>query len=134
MTGDEASALILAAADKVKAAGPGAPRLARDPVNVPTIRNWTDAIGDANPVYTDAEVAARSIHRGLVAPPAMVQVWTMPGLQVPAGTGPDPLGQMMTVLDEAGYTAVVATNCEQSYHRYLRHGELLALRRRQIGE
>ena len=34
----------------------------------------------------------------------------------------------MTVLDEAGYTSVVATNCEQTYHRYLRHGELLALR------
>jgi len=128
MTGDEASALILAAADKVKAAGPGSPRLARDPVNVPAIRNWTDAIGDANPVYTDAEVAARSIHRGLVAPPAMVQVWTMPGLQPQAADdGTDPLGQMMRVLDEAGYPAVVATNCSQTYHRYLRHGELLSL-------
>jgi uncharacterized protein len=58
----------------------------------------------------------------------MVQVWTMPGLQRPAGGGPDPLGDMMTALDDAGFTSVVATNCEQTYYRYLRHGELLGLR------
>ena len=27
---------------------------ARDPVNLPMIRHWCDAIGDQNPVYTDA--------------------------------------------------------------------------------
>jgi uncharacterized OB-fold protein/acyl dehydratase len=93
------------------------------------IRNWTDAIGDASPLYTDAGYAAGTAHGGLVAPPAMVQVWTMPGLQLPASDGgPDPLGQMMTALDAAGFTSVVATNCDQTYNRYLRHGELLSLR------
>ncbi len=132
---------ILAAAEQVRAAGPSAPRLARDPVNVPAIRTWTDAIGDANPVYTDAEFAAGSVHGGLVAPPAMIQVWTMPGLGPPAGratgstapvgrpSGPaDPLGVMMTALEDAGFTAVVATNCDQAYARYLRPGEQLAVR------
>jgi hypothetical protein len=123
------TATILAAAERVRAAGPGAPRLARDPVNLPAIRNWTDAIGDANPLYTEAAFAADSVHGQLVAPPAMVQVWTMPGLQrLSADGGADPLGQMMTVLDEAGFTSVVATNCAQTYRRYLRHGELLSLR------
>ena len=93
---DEQTAAILAAAEKVRAAGPGSPRLARDPVNLPAIRNWTDAIGDANPLYTDPEFAASSVHGQLVAPPAMVQVWTMPGLQPPPADGDaDPLGQMM---------------------------------------
>jgi uncharacterized protein len=132
---------ILATAERVRAAGLSSPRLARDPVNVPAIRTWTDAIGDANPVYTDAEFAAGSVHGGLVAPPAMVQVWTMPGLGPPAGraagsaapvsrpAGPaDPLGVMMTVLEDAGFTAVVATNCDQTYARYLRPGEQLAVR------
>jgi uncharacterized protein len=129
MTGDDRTATILAAADKVRAIGPGSPRLARDPVNLPTIRNWTDAIGDTNPVYTDAEFATRSVHGHLVAPPAMVQVWTMPGLQPQAADdGTDPLGQMMRTLDEAGFPAVVATNCAQTYHRYVQHGELLSLR------
>jgi uncharacterized OB-fold protein/acyl dehydratase len=124
------SAGILAAAEKIKAGGPGAPRLARDPVNMPAIRNWTDAIGDTSPLYTDAKFAASSVHGHLVAPPAMVQVWTMPGLQPQQASGgdADPLGDMMRVLDEAGFTSVVATNCAQTYHRYLRHGELLSLR------
>jgi uncharacterized protein len=126
---DERAAAILAAAEKIKAAGPGSPRMARDPVNLPTIRNWTDAIGDANPVYINPEFAAGSVHGELVAPPAMVQVWTMPGLQPPPADGDaDPLGQMMTVLDAAGFTSVVATNCEQRYYRYLKLGELLSLR------
>jgi uncharacterized OB-fold protein/acyl dehydratase len=126
---DEQIATILATAEKVKAAGPGSPRFARDPVNLPVIRNWTDAIGDANPVYTDPEFAASSVHGQLVAPPAMVQVWTMPGLRPPATEGDaDPLAQMMTVLDAAGFTSVVATNCAQRYHRYLRLGELLSVR------
>jgi uncharacterized OB-fold protein/acyl dehydratase len=129
VTGDEASATIMAAAAKVRAGGPSSPRPARDPVNLPTIRNWTDAIGDANPVYTDADFAARSVHGHLVAPPAMVQVWTMQGLQPPTvDVGTDPLGHMMRTLDEAGFRSVVATNCAQTYHRYLRHGELLSLR------
>jgi uncharacterized protein len=129
MTSDSTTAMIFAAADKVRAAGPSAPRLARDPVNLPAIRTWTDAMGDTNPVYTDADFAARSVHGQLVAPPAMAQVWTMPGLRrVEHDDGGDPLGQMMRTLDEAGYPAVVATNCAQTYHRYLRLGEVPSLR------
>jgi uncharacterized protein len=125
---DAASEAIRAVARAVAAGGQSSPRYGRDPVNLPAIRNWTDAIGDANPVYTDAGFAASSVHGGLVAPPAMVQVWTMPGLQPAAGGDPDPLGQMMAALDEAGFTSVVATNCDQTYYRYLRHGEELGLR------
>jgi uncharacterized protein len=123
---------IRAAASRVAAAGESSPRYARDPVNMPAIRTWTDAIGDESPLYTDPEFAAASVHGEPVAPPAMIQVWTMPGLGAAPGSaepgGPDPLGDMMTALDAAGFTSVVATNCDQSYHRYLRHGEVLALR------
>jgi uncharacterized protein len=34
---------------------------------------------------------------------------------------------MMSIMDEAGFTSVVATNCEQTYHRYLRPGERVAV-------
>src|SRR5215472_3429815 len=122
------AAAILAAAERVRAAGPSSPRLARDPVNLPVIRAWTDAMGDANPVYTDAGFAAKSVHGGLVAPPAMIQVWTMPGLVPPGSGGDDPLGVMTAELDAAGFTSVVATNCDQTYARYVRPGELLAVR------
>jgi len=120
---------IRAAAAAITAAGECGPRAARDPVNLPMIRNWVEAVGDANPVYTDAEAAARSVHGGLVAPPAMAQVWTMRGLH-PDADDDDPLGRMSAVLDRAGFTSVVATNCEQEYHRYLRHGEQLTVRAR----
>src|SRR5258707_9947691 len=89
--------------------------------------SWVEPIGDANPVYTDAGFTARPVHGGLVAPPGMAQVWTMRGLH-PRPDPDDPLGLMSAVLDEAGFTSVVATNCEQEYYRYLRHGEHVSIR------
>jgi uncharacterized OB-fold protein len=103
---------ITDAAALVAARGASARRAGPDPVNQAMIRHWVEAIGDTNPLYAD----------GLVAPPAMAQVWTMYGLR---GERPsdDPLGAMTAILDEAGFSSVVATNCEQVYHRYLRAGE-----------
>jgi 3-oxo-4,17-pregnadiene-20-carboxyl-CoA hydratase alpha subunit len=109
-------------AARIAAWGESKPRLARDPVNLPMVRNWLEALGDTNPVYTDPDAAVRFGHGGLVAPPAMVQVWTMGGLHGQRAPD-DPLGAMMGVLDEAGYTSVVATNSDQTYHRYLRPDE-----------
>ncbi len=80
MTGTSEAA-IRAAARRVAAAGESPPRAARDPVNLPMIRNWTEALGDDNPVYADPAAAAAAGHGGLVAPPAMVQAWTMRGLR-----------------------------------------------------
>jgi MaoC dehydratase-like protein len=44
------------------------------------IRHWVDAIGDDNPIYIDEAAAQAAGHPGIVAPPAMIQVWTMMGL------------------------------------------------------
>ncbi len=90
----------------------------RDPVNLPMIRTWLEAMGDANPVY----------ERDRVAPPAMLQVWTMRGL-APAIAG-DPLGDTSAGLAREGYEGVVATDSEQTYHRYLRIGEEVTYRSR----
>ncbi|GAB2749446.1 putative OB-fold protein/acyl dehydratase [Amycolatopsis magusensis] len=116
---------IKAAAERIAAGGESGRRFARDPVNQASVHSWVDAIGDTNPVYVDPEFAAKSVHGELVAPPAMVQAWTMNGLR---GTrsADDPLGAMMSVLDDAGFTSVVATNSDQNYHRYLRPGEQVA--------
>ncbi len=111
---------------EIAAGGGGKPRTGRDPVNQPMINNWVEAIGDRNPIYVD-EAAARAVgHPGLVAPPAMIQVWTMFGLN---GVRPDddPIGPMMQLFDDNGYIGVVATNCEQTYHRYLRPGEEVSI-------
>ncbi|MFI0355576.1 OB-fold domain-containing protein [Actinomadura sp. 9N407] len=84
-----------------------------DPVNEPMIRNWTQALGDPDPAW----------HAGGLAPPAMIQVWSMAR---PAGTEGGGAGDgVLALLDSSGFTGVVATNCEQTYDRYLRHGERL---------
>ncbi|MFL6119653.1 bifunctional MaoC family dehydratase N-terminal/OB-fold nucleic acid binding domain-containing protein [Actinophytocola sp.] len=102
------------AARELMARGESGRRFGRDPVNLPMVRNWLEALGDGSTAYTE------------VAPPAMAQVWTMFGLNG-ARSDDDPLGTMIHVLDDAGYTSIVATNSEQTYHRYLRYGEEVAL-------
>jgi uncharacterized OB-fold protein/acyl dehydratase len=107
----------------------GDPIVARDPVNLPMIRHWCDAVDDRNPVYTDPELAARSLHGGIVAPPSMLQAWTMTGLapkEVREARNSAGALSALKLLDEAGFTSVVATNCTQEYQRYLRPGDLLS--------
>jgi uncharacterized protein len=106
---------ILQTAAVLRAAGECTPRAARDPINQPMINNWTEALGDEN-----------SLYRSGIAPPAMIQVWTMQGLHG-ARMSDDPLGLMMAALDAEGFTSVVATNCDQTYHRYLDVGEELTV-------
>ena len=108
---------IREAAARISAAGDSQPRAARDPVNLPMIRTWIEAIDPGSDPDPDT------------APPSMIQAWTMPGLHG-ARTGDDPLGQVNQVMDEAGFTSVVATNCDQSYPRYLKLGEHLTVRTR----
>ncbi len=105
----------------------GGPTVGRDPVNVPMIRHLTDALGDRNPVYTDEEFAKSSVHGGIVAPATSLQVWIMTGLAPRSSDPENPQNKLMSMLDEEGYVGVVATNCEQTYHRYLRPGDLLTV-------
>jgi uncharacterized OB-fold protein/acyl dehydratase len=113
---------IQAAAERVKAEGRSKPRVGRHPVNQPMVDHWLDAIGDKNPIYVDESAATAAGHPGIVAPPAMIQVWTMMGLGG-VRAADDPLTKILELFDDAGYIGVVATNCEQTYHRYLRPGE-----------
>lgn len=117
----DVSARIREAAVRVQAAGETDVRLARDPVNLPQVHAWLDAIGDESPVFRDTE-EAEALHGGPVAPPAMAQVWTMYGLTAERPAD-DPLHAMMGVLDDAGFTSVLGTNCDQTYDRHLRPGE-----------
>lgn len=107
----------------------GSAQVARDPVNLPTVRNWCDAMSEANPYFTDPEAAASGPHGGLVAPPAMLNVWTMAGLTMgskPRRSGDEPSSGVYRKLDAAGFSSVVATNSEHVYDRYLRPGDLLS--------
>lgn len=104
---------IMAEAERIAALGEASESRAPFPVNQPTISTWLDAMGYDNERFRTGE-----------APPSMAQVWTMPGLGR-RRPDDDPLSRMMEVLTAEGYTAVLGTNCEQTYERYLRVGEQL---------
>jgi acyl dehydratase len=103
----------------------GPPFTCPDAVNEAMIRHWCEAMGDANPVYVDADAAGRSVHGGIVAPPSMLQVWEMRGFAMhdPALLPPNKQRELHGIFDAAGFTGVVATNAEQEFHRYLRPGD-----------
>lgn len=85
----------------------------KDPVNEPMIRHWCEAMGDFNSAYAGADP---------IAPPTMLQAWTMGGLSGHQGRSAA-YDELFALLDGAGYTSVVATDCEQEYLRALRPGE-----------
>lgn len=109
----------------------GPPSVAPDPVNTVMIRHWVDALDDRNPVYLDEAFAATTRFGGTVAPPAMLQTWSMPRPRIEgiAGRGgaPDEMTQdnPIIALDEAGYVGTLATNSELRFVRYLKPGDLL---------
>jgi len=106
--------------------------LAPDPVNLPMIRHWAAAFEDRNPVYTDAEFAAGTRFGGIVAPPLMVQTWTMatPKITGIAERGGSPVETQgagpLAVFDEAGFVGTLASNSEFEIERYLHLGESIS--------
>jgi uncharacterized OB-fold protein/acyl dehydratase len=108
------------------ASGPA--RIAPDPVNAAMIRHWCEAMGDDNPIYTDDAAAKAAGYDGIVAPPTMMQAWTLRGLAMakPQPATGDKQIELHTLLTEYGYPSVVATNTEQGYTRYLRPGDRLS--------
>jgi len=112
----------------------GAPGVAPDAVNLPMIRHWVDALDDRNPVYLDEDFAATTRFGGVVAPPAMLQAWSMPRPKIAGiaerGGAPTEMSHdnPIVALDEAGYVGTLATNSELEFVRYLRPGDRLSTR------
>ncbi len=115
----------------------GPPLVAHSAVNQAMIHHWVEAMGDEDPVYVSDEAARAVGLAQAIAPPTMLQAWTMRGLAATlrrdAASGAEDDGgrplsnheQMMALLDAEGMTSVVATNCDQRYDRPLVAGDLL---------
>jgi hypothetical protein len=107
------------------------PAVAPDEVNLAMIRHWVDALDDRNPVYLDEAVAAATRFGGIVAPPAMLQAWTMArprieGIAARGGAATEiDADSPLAVLADRGFTGTVATNSELDFSRYLRLGDRL---------
>lgn len=78
---------------------------------------WCSAMGDANPLYLAGEQ--------VIAPPAMLQMWTLRDLQgryAPGSVDRDTY-EVLSKFDQLGFSATVAVNYDQSYHSYLKEGD-----------
>ena len=115
-----------------KPVGSGEASVAPDPVNQPMIRHWAAAFEDHNPVYTDPEFAATTRFGGIVAPPLMLQTWTMatPKITGIAERGGSPVESKgagpLAVFDDAGFVGTLASNSEFEIVRYLRPGDVVS--------
>lgn len=109
----------------------GGPSVAPDEVNMPMIRHWIDAFDDRNPAYEDESLAEQTRFSGVIAPPAMLQTWTMarPKIEGIAERGGSAVeinqDSPLMKLDAAGFNATLATNSELEFVRPLRVGDQL---------
>ena len=105
--------------------------VARDAVSAPAVRAWCDAMGERHPVYLDPAAARAEGHPDVLAPPATLQTWTMPGLEPgrPRGAGPARAGdldeEVRARLADLGYPGALAVTTEQEFLAPLRAGDLL---------
>ena len=107
-------------------------RVARYAVNEAMIRNWVEAHDDRNLVYVDADVARATGRDDVVCPPAMITTWVMQGyrrwrevqrLRAEGQQESHAYSRLLRLLDEHGFTSVVATSQEQDYARELHPGD-----------
>ena len=105
--------------------------VARDPVSAPAIRTWCDAMGERHPVFRDPAVARAEGHQDVLAPPATLQMWTMPGLEPgrPATAGPARAGdldeEVRARLADLGYPGALAATTDQEFLSDIRVDDLL---------
>ena len=108
--------------------GDPATRSAEIAVSDHAIRTWCAALGDDNPVYRNQTAAVAAGHDGVIAPPAMLQTWTMPIGAAARKAMPTLHTQVRQLSADNGFTAVVATDYEQQYLRPIRPGDMLTER------
>lgn len=93
------------------------PYLSHNPVSATQIWQWCSIMGDNNSLYLPGD--------NQLAPPAMVQMWTMRDVNdcyAPGSTDVPPY-QIFAEMTALGYPANVAASYDISFFRYLRTGE-----------
>ncbi|MFN8543405.1 MAG: MaoC family dehydratase N-terminal domain-containing protein [Candidatus Binatia bacterium] len=107
-----------------------------DEVSESDIRHWCEVMQDPNPLYTDEAYATQSRYGGLIAPPVMVQTWSLDPMKAALDRfvrndppfKEDPHNQLFGAIDAMGYHGVVATAQSQEYLRPVRPGDMLRSR------
>ncbi len=102
-----------------------------DVVSESDIRHWCEVMHDANPLYYDTEYAKNSEYGSMIAPPAMVQAFTLFSMEVALKQfrkeeieNPEyPHNELNERLMQAGYTGIMATAQQQTFHAPIKLGD-----------
>jgi len=89
------------------------------------IWQWCTALGDDNPLYLDKEYQSSHGFEAAVAPPTMMQMWTMRsarGEHGPGSTHQNPY-EILKLMESEGFSGVMAVSYDQTFHRYLEEGD-----------
>jgi acyl dehydratase len=86
---------------------------------------WCSAMGDRNPLYLNDEYRKRAGFDRVVAPPAMMQMWTMRDINGAYAPGTVALSgpTVFEVLRKHGFPAIVAVSYDIAFHRLLLEGD-----------
>jgi acyl dehydratase len=101
------------------------PYLSYNPVSRVQIWQWCSAMGDRNPLYLDDDYRGKAGFDRVVAPPAMMQMWSMRDVNMeyaPGSTAAPPY-QVLDTLSENGFPGNVAVSYDITFHRLLLEGD-----------
>lgn len=89
------------------------------------IWQWCTAMGDKNPLYLNDEYRSAAGYDAVVAPAAMMQMWTMRNVHMEeaAGSTNDRPFQAFDLLIEHGIEGNVAVSYDITFHRLLEEGD-----------
>ncbi|MDZ7781502.1 MAG: MaoC family dehydratase N-terminal domain-containing protein [Halioglobus sp.] len=96
-----------------------------NPVSRVQVWQWCCALGDRNPLYLDDAYRAAAGFDRIVAPPGMMQMWTMrdiDGGNAPGSTDRAPF-EVFDLLRERGLEGNVAVSYDIEFHRLLVEGD-----------
>lgn len=107
-----------------------------DEVSESDIRHWCEVTQNSNPIYTDEEYAKKSKYGGIIAPPEMVQTFSLDPMKEALDRfvhndppfKEDPHNQLFGIVDSMGYHGVVATRQSQEYLKPVRPGDMIRAR------
>lgn len=105
--------------------------LPHDRVTEVDVDRWCQVMRDTNPLYTDEEYAKKSPWGGLLAPSGMVHVFALGTMKAAIDQfvhgkcefPDDPNVKLNLVVEQEGYTGVMATAQRQQHFRRLRVGD-----------
>lgn len=102
-----------------------------DPVSETDVYHWCQYMQDPNPLYTNREYAENSEHGSLLAPNAMVHVFCLGNMKASLEQfvegkmeyPDDPNSRNNVIVEEEGYTGVMATAQRQTHYRRIKEGD-----------